>query len=287
MEFGDYRNRTKRRLHPSRVLVLASFLPILCGCSSNPAGTTTAEATSEPDNDSTADPQTQNPDADNQPDGMEQSNGDLFVFGATLEGAIEASDDEESWPLPVAANQRIFFDMLEISGDVLLSVELLPPDGLRSVFAKDGTSAASLDHGPIVLAEEGTYTLIFRTPRSETATYSFRVTAPTIDTGSISLAETVDGEILNPGDVDEWEFIATADDTVTLDVVEITGGLRLTVDVLAPDNLTVVFSELGTDSSSFDQDPFVLPESGTYTVVFDGAGDSTGTYRFQILESAP
>ena len=106
-------------------------------------------------------------------------NGDVqtIAIGDVANGAIETPGVIDEWRFDVAAGQTVFIDFQSLAGGVI-DVELQAP-GAGTVFTDWGVGGAAdaADHGPALLAEAGTYTLVVDGRGDDTATYQFQVSS--------------------------------------------------------------------------------------------------------------
>jgi RHS repeat-associated protein len=206
--------------------------------------------------------------------------------GQVAGGAIEAPQVVDKWYFSIAAGKSIFLDVQQVAGGTL-DFTLQAPDG-GTVFTTSAASGASdgADHGPVVLAQAGVYTLLVDGRDNDTPRYELQVfDVPPVDTRALRVDTGVTAEIGVPGQVDQWQFTVNANRTVTLDVQLITGsGQQLDFTLKRPDGTTVVTRRGSSSSpSSADYGPAILTQAGAYTLVVDGIGDDTAGYRFQTV----
>src|SRR5262249_28978904 len=109
--------------------------------------------------------------------------------------------------------------------------------------------------------------------------YSNQVSTFAFATNTLALGTAITNTIVNPGDQISYTFTGTA-------------GQRLYYDALTPVYLQInatLFSPSGTvvasGNASVDFGPVTLPEAGTYTLLFGGAGDTAGGINFQMLDA--
>ena len=78
-------------------------------------------------------------------------------IGDVVNGQIETPGVVDGWQFTAAANQSIFIDFQQYAGGYS-DVNLLAPDG-TTVYTEREFNANRLDQGPVLLAQDGTYTL--------------------------------------------------------------------------------------------------------------------------------
>lgn len=132
----------------------------------------------------------------------------------------------------------------------------------------------------------GTYVLIVGgDPHNATpVTYTFQASTPAVNNrGNIALGNNVAGNIASPGQVDQYSIVGTAGQSVYFDGMTGDAAGQLFVHVLTPsgDNLFSYYP-------AYDQGPYTLSETGTYTITVSASnnGPATGTYSFRLLDVA-
>ncbi|HUL50941.1 MAG TPA: hypothetical protein VLU94_00005 [Candidatus Nitrosotalea sp.] len=132
----------------------------------------------------------------------------------------------------------------------------------------------------VTLPADGTYhVLIQGTGQGSTPViYQLRLSdvsdAPAVANG----LGVVHSGTLAPGQTNGFTFTAPAGLPVFFDSQD-NSGVSLLVDVIDPFGNGVL-----TTLETGDTDPYMLPRSGTYTVVVRGAGGAGGNYRFRLLD---
>lgn len=136
----------------------------------------------------------------------------------------------------------------------------------------------------VTLPADGTYALLLNN-LGTSGTNVFIVTDFSFPTGSLTLGTPVTGVISEPGEQRIFTVTGTLGQRLYYD--------SLTNDPPAPNAINIQFlNPRGTAippiSGRFttDRGPFTLQESGTYTVVLDGTGNSTGTFAMVLLDLA-
>ena len=148
---------------------------------------------------------------------------------ADFAGAIQAADDEDVHGIAVEAGQRLFFDATQVDGGcgfVDMEWRLTDPDG--AVVFDRGLSQCS-DHGPVTLAETGTYLLTIRASGPNVGNYAVSVwDVPAPDATAVAIGDTLTGAIESPGREDRWTFAGTSGQRVFVDGRAVDGGCPFT-----------------------------------------------------------
>jgi YD repeat-containing protein len=85
------------------------------------------------------------------------------------------------------------------------------------------------------------------------------------------------GSIGEPGEVDQFTFNATAGQRLFYDALEADFD-SISVRLVSPSGSNLINQNADSDSNIF-----TLPETGTYQLIVDGSGATTGDYKFQLL----
>ena len=200
-------------------------------------------------------------------------------------GNIEVPGARDVYTFSGTAGEVIFLDEQVVTGPLFLDYEITDPSA--NVIVSDGLGSA--EPGVIVLPATGTYTVTVGDDDDDAVgTYSFTIwSVPPDDLFAISIGDVVSdgvpgvgaGNIEVPGARDVYTFSGTAGDTITFDEQVVTGPLFLAYEITDPSASVLVSNSLGGS----DPAPFVLPQTGTYTVtVGSDSNDAVGTYSFQI-----
>jgi hypothetical protein len=129
----------------------------------------------------------------------------------------------------------------------------------------------------LTIPYSGNYVLLF-TAGAFDATYSNQVGSVSWTTNTLTLGTPVTNNIVHPGDQIVYTFSGTA-------------GQRLFYDALTPVYFSMnvaLVSPTGvavwSGNANSDFGPIDLSVSGTYSLVFNGGGDTTGGINFQLLD---
>jgi membrane-associated phospholipid phosphatase/methionine-rich copper-binding protein CopC len=132
------------------------------------------------------------------------------------------------------------------------------------------------------LTNDGTYFFVLNgSNASGNVDYSFTVTNPPTTTAALTLGTAVTSTISQPGEMKEYTFTGAA-------------GQRLYYDGLINNTTSTIYAQLISPSgqsvfyngdADSDRAPFTLTEAGTYKLVIDGSGASTGDYSFKLIDA--
>jgi murein DD-endopeptidase MepM/ murein hydrolase activator NlpD len=229
---------------------------------------------------------------------------DEITLGDTIYGAIDPSGDIDDFSFQGTAGQEVAGFVQLLTGGYIDQVELcvLADAGTFDEFQlgcvrSNGDDTALWDQstGLLELPRNTTYTVRVQEIYGDGGPYRFQIyplnRAPEVQTQSLMLNDTIDGESIEPaGDVDEFTFAGTAGQEVAAFLQTLGGGylndlrLCLLADVHTLDELELgCVRSNGDDTSLWGQSTgrFELPRSTTYTVrvlAVQSAEDS-GPYR--------
>jgi large repetitive protein len=169
--------------------------------------------------------------------------------------------------------QQLYFDVLSNPANVTWT---LFNSGNRGV----GTSAFS--DFEVTLSTNDTYILAIQGNSTTPVNYSFAVIAPDLVTtplqvSSMSTPIWVDATIAKKGEQDSYTFTGTSGQKLYIDPR--VGTTSMTVRIISPGGGEFFSSNLATSTS-----PVTLVESGSYRLIVDGQGETTGNYSFQLLD---
>ena len=172
--------------------------------------------------------------------------------------------------------QRLYFDRTD--GDYYNYYYLYSPDGNRFYY-----NSLSYDSEPTKLPSSGEYLLAFVGNNNPNNNYGVRIVTPTDATSSLTIGNTVNGEIAKAGQQNTYTFAGTEGQRLWFDSLLAAGNINGTL--YSPTNAIIWNSQ----SLGSDLEPAALTtlkETGNYRFVVDGSGDATGNYSFRILDLA-
>ena len=190
-------------------------------------------------------------------------------FGTPVTNTIANPGDAFAYTFTGTPGERIFYNSSTTPvGNQ--QVELIDPFG-NPVFNTNWSNP----EGPVVLTQTGTYTLVLFGNGDTTGSYNFVVTNPALDVAPLAFGMPVTGTI-NAGDDDEYTFSGTAGERFFYNP-STTGIGNQQAQLLDP------FGNIVYNTNwSNPEGPVVLTQSGTYTFLLFGNGNTTGTYDFVV-----
>ena len=106
-----------------------------------------------------------------------------------------------------------------------------------------------------------------------------------VDMGEILSAETRDGNITNPAQLDSFTFNGEAGQTAVISMSRESGGLDPQILLYAPDGTLEVSANCGSNCVHTAINEHELLQSGLYTIVVkDYGGDETGNYSLSFTK---
>lgn len=189
-------------------------------------------------------------------------------FGGTLSPGLAA----QVYSLAGTAGQSLFFQSISASGSGSWSLY----DAANSLL----TSAGLGTNFETVLHSTGTHTLVLTgSSTGGPITYNLKVLQPTAAVDAYTLGTSVSASLAGLGDTHAYTFSGTAGQRIVYDGLE-NDFDAITATLLSPSGATVT-----TFNSDSDQAPITLLQTGTYRLLIDGMGATTGTYNFRLLDA--
>jgi hypothetical protein len=159
------------------------------------------------------------------------------------------------------------------------TVSILKPDGTTLVSGTINTSGGSLDP-TTSLPTTGTYTIVV--DPASTYTGSITLSLSTALTGSITLdGASVPISFTRVGQTARYTFSGTSGQWVSLGLTSVTIS-SATVTLLGPTGATLASTSVGTAGGGLEPTS-TLPTTGTYTIVVDPTGLSTGNLTLTLM----
>ena len=171
----------------------------------------------------------------------------------------------------LAANQSLYIDTL--NGEY--------PNGW-TIFRSNGDLLISgylYEDKEISLPDVDEYTLEVWGGGSGNKNYKLKLITPELNTIAYNLGETITSAISQKGEQDTYTFTGTAGQWLYLDILN--GNSNLKAKLYSPTGVLEV-----DDDTNGDWTPTLLREAGTYRLVIDGVGESTGNYSFAFRNQA-
>ena len=238
-------------------------------------------------------------------DGIGDTTGD-FTLGLTnytqgitpiadnqsINGSLDFPGDGETYSFSGSKNDLItlFIDDNTDGGAKRARVRLLDLDGVTVLASAQDTAYYANGDAEIadfVLPSSGTYRVLVDGIGDTTGDFTLGLTNYTRGIAPITDDQSINSSLDFPGDGETYSFSGSKNDLITLFIDDNTdgGAKRARVRLLDLDGVTVLASAQDTayyangDAEIAD---FVLPSSGTYRVLVDGIGDTTGDFTLGL-----
>ncbi|ABW26586.1 beta strand repeat-containing protein [Acaryochloris marina] len=202
--------------------------------------------------------------------------GESYTFDAQSGDLIEAFVDNLT-----DGNPGLRIRLLDVDGMTLLDSDASVRGGNRDVAIGEGTLNFGDTPLPFKIETSGTYTLLVDGIGDSVSDYTLGLTnftqgALTIGNNS-NIVETL--EFAGDGEAYTFDAQAGTQFSVFADNLTTSGLQRIRVRLLDTDGMTVLASDVSNAAlDDVEIDSFSLANSGTYTLLFDGVGDTTGRY---------
>jgi hypothetical protein len=129
--------------------------------------------------------------------------------------------------------------------------------------------------------EPGEYWLIMQGNGATDINYKVRLITPDFITTTLSLDTSITGNISEKGERDYYTFTGTKRQELFFDTL--IQNNNFVVTLLSPSGTEVGLNNTGF-SNDWTRNPFILPEGGTYQLIIDGVGETTGNYGFRLAD---
>jgi len=169
-------------------------------------------------------------------------------------------------------DQQLYFQRSD--GNFFNRYQLYGPDGGR-VFSQN----LDRDFELAALPTDGEYTLALVGTGQSNSNYGLRVVTPEPMETTFVIAETIAGDIAEAGQQNTYTFEGTANQRLFFD--SLTGVAGISATLYSPSGVQVWGQAVDRDRNST-----TLSETGTYRLVIDGHGPTTGNYSFRLLDFA-
>ncbi|MEK7674456.1 MAG: CHRD domain-containing protein, partial [Verrucomicrobiota bacterium] len=131
----------------------------------------------------------------------------------------------------------------------------------------------------VTLGAAGVYVLAVRGNSPDPLPVSLQVVTPQAPSNPLTLGATVTGNVLEAGEDLVYTFSGAPGQRLYYDALD--GDFdQINVRLYAPSGANVHIN----NNSDSDVGPFTLTESGTYRLVIDGSGSTTGDFSFRLLD---
>ncbi|MDJ0658213.1 MAG: Ig-like domain-containing protein [Crocosphaera sp.] len=225
-----------------------------------------------------------------------------------------------TYELRVIANDTVTYNFRLLDVDQATSINLntnvqgiLDPGSATELFTFNGTQDQTLTLAPeffeasytvvspgnqfvgssgsdFTLPGDGNYVVVVSGSsfNNTPINYDFSIEEPTIIPASLTLGNTVNGTIANAGERIAYNFEGIVGQRLIYD--GISGNSNINASLISPSgNELDLFGTFFNTDVNLDRNPITLIENGTYTLVVDGEGSTTGDFSFRLSNgnSAP
>lgn len=215
--------------------------------------------------------------------------GAIMIGGPAVTVATTAPGQNASLSFSGTAGQRISMNITAVSSSLICpTFSIVKPDGTY-LMAPTSTCSTSMYYDTVTLPLTGNYTIVVNPPGMSTGSATFALYAvPPNSSGAITiggpaviLGNTAPGQNVN------LTFSGTAGQRISMNATSFSSTLACPAfAILKPDGTSLVASSYNC-ASSFFIEVTTLPVSGTYTIVMDPNGTSTGSATFTLYEVPP
>ncbi|MCD8534814.1 MAG: hypothetical protein LR011_08510 [Verrucomicrobia bacterium] len=219
--------------------------------------------------------------------------GGPLTNGGRHEGTISLGD-LDSWNFDVFGKEYVELRMAQISGTDNFVPRLRVFNSKGEIIAENsGSSASTMSEARIAFISDAadTLTVVADSATSE-GTGNYRIhylnlaqayTVPPNDDGATLISGERQDGATSLSDIDPWNFEAMAGDTIFLHVAQVSGTTGYSPRLRIFNSLGGIVGHAKNDRTtelSESRLEFILPESGTYTVLIDSSTpENTGSYR--------
>ena len=202
---------------------------------------------------------------------LDLANVPTVALDTTIEDTIELAGESDIYQFQGIAEQRLYFDSLGTNSAA--SWQLY---GVGNQFIESNRINRDFE---VNLPAEGTYIIRLDNFNQGSLDYSFQVVTTESTTTALTLGETVTASIAEPGEEDIYTFSATPGQQLYFDGLD--RNSIISAQLLSPSGSSL--SNQHTDSNS---NPITLRETGTYQLIVNPSGETTGNYSFRLLDIA-
>ena len=192
-----------------------------------------------------------------------------IALDTEITGTIATGFATEVFQFEATGGQQLYFDS---PGAKLIGAAIYGPDNQLL-----GSGGNFLDFRANI-PSDGTHTLILRSAIANPIDYSFKLVTPEIQTTTLAIGERVTSSLLEAGEQDLYLIEGVAGQQVVFDGISAEPN-PVPARLFSPSGVQIYFEFISGRVSA----PFILPESGTYSLVLDAA---EGDYSFQLLDVA-
>jgi hypothetical protein len=196
--------------------------------------------------------------------------GTAITSGQPAGGTISAAAQIDTYTFYATASNAVLISAVSTSGQLIAVADLYSPSGSQLGSANQGDSFS------LQLPATGTYTiLVYDRNGTNTGNYDVGLGFTAGGSGTaISCGQPISNAISAAGQIDAYNFSATAGEAVLLTGVHTSGHLTAVAELYDPSG-----NSIGRAFNNIMWYAFPLPATGTYTIlVHDSACANTGSY---------
>ncbi|MEC4811705.1 MAG: Ig-like domain-containing protein [Scytonema sp. PMC 1069.18] len=194
-----------------------------------------------------------------------------IALDTDISGQLDPGQRTHFYQFEGTAGERLYLDSLTDAPNTYWDL-VGPGDGIvRNTHISSDFEAT--------LHSTGTYTLAIYGFNDRPVDYKFRVITPDTQSETLIFNNTVSGEITEKGEQDVYTFNGTLGQRLYFDPYN--GSSNIAIQLVDPSGFEVTSGNTSSDSA-----PIVLRETGTYRLIIDGHGDTTGNYGFRLVNIA-
>lgn len=194
--------------------------------------------------------------------------GSAIALGTAQNGTL-APSQQTQYTLTLSAPAQLYFESYDSSSS---SIEFQFTNSTGdAVFSN--VQSGSFGTGAL---PAGVYTLSIQNTGPASAGFAFRLSDIIANAKPITLGTTVSGSLVTGTAADFYSFTASAGQALYF---EGASGANVNVSITAPDGTDLL--DLNADASG---GPVSLPQSGVYSIVVNGFGDTPSSYAFKLVD---
>ncbi len=202
-----------------------------------------------------------------------------LTLGSIVNASIGAVAEQDRYTFSLPNDSLLYFDSLSNSSTINWS--LVGPAGTAVASRAFSNSDGLALNNPVVRVVAGTYTLVVSAAGSSTGNYAFRL-SDLASAVSIVPGTAIAGDLNSANETDIYKLNVVAGDKFYFDLTARSAGGSSVWRLIDPYGNVVTTSSFS--NLSFDFETLALPQSGTYTLLLEGApGDTVpGAYSFNV-----
>ncbi|MBN1566078.1 MAG: hypothetical protein JXA10_19720, partial [Anaerolineae bacterium] len=202
-------------------------------------------------------------------------------FDTLNRGEIRTDQGYQAWQFSVNANQMVSFSVVALEDTSGPDLFVLNAGGtVLAETLQTGTSSAYMTHR---FADGGTYTLVVKLDHGGRYTLAASVltgideTVPQVISGqTMSYGDVMEGEIIQPDDVQRYVFWGKAGDVISSQALRTQGNTNLNLTLFDTNNTTLQQAAMSTIPPLTEIVDYRLAGDGLYQLMVTHEGDDAG-----------